>query len=678
MEICWLGNGVKRMKNFRRLLLLLVLTLCGLMTAVDAEAKVKVKSVKVKSNYGKIVHVGKGKKVRVSVQVKVRPNRSSYKGVRYRSKNKRIAKINSIGQVKGMRLGKTRVYAISKKNKKKRASITVKVVKPLKKILFSENEKTIKTGESFQIKKRVIPSDTGFKKVVWSSSATSVAKVSSGGNVTAVAPGIARITAKAVDGSGTKAVCQVKVESPETVNITGVRALSRNTVRVTFDQPVVLDQSKFNLMGKTSDAADYNTNYEIKRIRNYGNQTYDLRIADRYSIEKNSHIRVTVNSLPGNGTKSFQAEVLFIRDGTPENVYVCGITDRYIKPVTFDLSDYGCGSLRYQIGSLPDGVSYKICGNKILFTGKANRSYFGKTTVISAVDELDNETTANIYWYIGSGDSVVGYADERTLVSGEEISEEKGKILHVMGGSGEYQYTFYGLPNGIQGSETTGALSGTALSTGNYHVKIEVQDKNDSSRKIVIPLKIQIENGFNISGTVYDSQGLPVQNMTVTFQSRTGNNTYTGKTDENGSYCLRVATGVYDGIASANAKDTVLDDIFELSVTADNRIDFYPECYRVNLSLDADGYSLKNEYWRSNIDEEACYEGQSAIYVLPGTYDIYREAFREDEETGKKKRYLIHAVFTVTNSSLQVEPQVSEVTEEEEDDQNEEAVDNVQ
>lgn len=658
--------------------MILFLVACGLMTTADAEAKIKVKSVKVKSNYGKIVHVGKGKKVSISVQVKVRPNRSSYKGVRYKSKNKRVARINSIGQVKGVRRGTTRVYAISKKNKKKRASIMVKVVNPLKKIIFKEKEKTIKTGESFQIKKSVVPSNTGFKGMVWSSSASSVAKVSPEGKVTAVAPGNAKITAKAVDGSGTKAVCQVKVESPDTVNITSVRALSRNTVRVSFDQPVVLESSRFSLSGKTSDDGDYNTNYEIRRIRNYENQTYDLRIADRYSIEKNSYVRVTVNTLPGNGKKSLQVKALFIREETPENAYVTGETGKYIKPFTFDLSDYGCGSVLYQIGSLPEGITYKICGNKITFTGKTATPYFGKTTVISATDELAHEIKANIYWYIGSGDSIVGYADDLTLVGGEGITEEKGTPLHVIGGSGEYEYAFNGLPDGIQGNEATGALSGKSLSAGEYAVKIGVQDKNDRSRTIVIPLKLKVETGFNIFGTVYDSQGMAVPEMTVTFQSRSGHNSYMVKTDQNGNYCVRAATGVYDGIVSANVKDTVFDDIFELSVTADNRIDFYPDCYRINLSFDVEGYSLEDSYWKSNADEEVSYEGKTVIYVLPGTYDIYTEAFREDEVTKKKTRYVLHAGFTVTNSCLQVEPQVSEVIEKEEENNDEEAGDNAE
>ena len=278
----YMENGVEKMKKFRKLLLILFLVLCGMITASEAGAKVKVKSIKVKSNYGKIVHVGKGKQVRVSVQVKVKPNRSSNKGVRYQSKNKRIARINSIGQVKGIKLGTTRVYAISKKNKKKRASIMVKVVKPLKKILFKEKDKTVKTGESFTIKKSVVPSDSGFKKVVWSSSASSVAKVNSAGKVTAVAPGTAKITAKAVDGSGTKGVCNVKVESPDTVNMTEIKALSSNTVRVTFDQPVLLDKSQFSLSGKTSDAGEYNRNFTVRRIRNYENKTYDVRITDGY------------------------------------------------------------------------------------------------------------------------------------------------------------------------------------------------------------------------------------------------------------------------------------------------------------------------------------------------------------------------------------------------------------
>lgn len=668
MKLEWCSH----MKKFREVLICLVLFAALFAAVTTAEAKVRVKKVRIKSNYGKIVHVGKGKKVRVSSSVQVRPNRSSYKKVRYKSKNKRIARINSIGEVRGVRFGTTRVYAISRKNKKKKASIKVRVVKPLKKIILKEKKKTVKVGERFEIKKSVVPSNSGFKRVVWSSSVPSVAKVSSAGVVSALSPGNAKITAKAVDGSGTKAVCSVKVESLDTVNIASVRALSYNTVRVSLDRELPLEKDKFELSGKISVTGDYNRSLKIKTMRNHGNRTYDLQVKRGYSIQKNSMIRVSVPGLPGNGVKSMEAEALFIKEGTPKDVYVTGEAGTYIDPLEVDLSQYGCGSLVYQIGSLPDGITASVSNNTIVFRGKTGKSYFGKTTVISAIDELGKESKVNVYWYIGAADSLVGYAENRSLVFGEEISGEKAEFLHMAGGSGKYEFTFSGLPAGMQGDRETGVLSGTPQGVGEYTVRVTVADKDDNSRKIVVSASVKVETGFNLYGTLYDSQGFVMPGVKVSFQDQMGLNRYTAVTDANGIYRLRVVGGIYDGIASANQKDVVLDDIYELAVEGDSVVDFYPECYRVNLYFDQSGYVLEEKLWSSNADKDAVYEGEDILYVLPGTYDIMTSATRVNETTGEKEKFVLRAVFTVGQSAVNATVSGEKVLPEEKPDEKEE------
>lgn len=645
-------------------MMFLFLLFCVLFSAMWAEAKVKVQSVKVKSNYGKIVHVGKGKKVRVTVSVKVRPNRSSWKGIRYRSKNKRIAKVNAIGQITGRKLGTTRIYAISKKNKKKRSSIKVKVVKPLKKIILRETEKTLKIGETFTVKRTVVPSDSGFKRLRWNSSAPSVVKVSSTGVVTAVAPGNAKVTAEAVDGSGTKAVCEIKVQSADTVNISSVKALSSNTVRVTFDREVPLEKSAFGVTGKTNAFGGYNRCYKVLRMRNYGNTTYDLRIQQGSTIEKNSFIRVSVNGLPGNGVKYLEASVSFVKESAPPDKYVMGDAGDYIDPVEFDLSRYGYGSLVYHVGSLPEGIQYEIKDNTIVFSGRTSRSYYGKTTTITATDEMENEISANVYWYIGSDDTMVGYADGISLTAGEKLEEEKGNVLHVTGGSGQYKYEFSGLPQGIEGDSETGQLSGSCQITGEYKVKVTIEDKGDKSRKITVSLELGIESGFNIFGRVSDSQGQGMSGITVWFEDETGRNSYTAVTDMDGNYSLRAVKGVYQGKAVTNQQDLIWDDIYAFSLGADSRIDFFPECYRVKINYD-EAFTLGGKMWYSAKDKSVGYDGDGVIYVMPGKYDIYTTAFKIDKDTGKEIKYILRAEFTVLDTGISTETEAVVIKKEE-------------
>ena len=63
----------------------------------------------------------------------------------------------------------------------------------------------------------VLPDDADNKEVAWTSSDEAVATVSTDGLVTGVAAGSCVITCSAIDGSGVKTECQVKVKGPDTL-----------------------------------------------------------------------------------------------------------------------------------------------------------------------------------------------------------------------------------------------------------------------------------------------------------------------------------------------------------------------------------------------------------------------------------------------------------------------------
>lgn len=78
-------------------------------------------------------------------------------------------------------------------------------------ITLSPNVKELIVGDTFQLKARALPfdADCGYE---WASSDISVADVDDKGNVTAVSPGTASITAKADDGSEVTSSCKVTVK----------------------------------------------------------------------------------------------------------------------------------------------------------------------------------------------------------------------------------------------------------------------------------------------------------------------------------------------------------------------------------------------------------------------------------------------------------------------------------
>ena len=219
---------------------------------VSAAKKVNVKKVTVESSISgnkKTVYVAKGKKVKLKATVKVTPNKKKNKGVKYVSKSKKIATVDKKGVITGKKAGTTKITVTSVKNKKKKATITVKVTKaPVKKVTMSKKKATIKLGDSLTLKAKVKAGKGACKNVVWKTSKKKVATVTKKGVVKAVGAGTATITAKAIDGSGKKATCKVTVQ--DSVNLGAMDVLNAQTITFSLDraQQLTVDQISFMTM----------------------------------------------------------------------------------------------------------------------------------------------------------------------------------------------------------------------------------------------------------------------------------------------------------------------------------------------------------------------------------------------------------------------------------------------
>ena len=156
-------------------------------------------------------------KVKVSVK-SVKPSKAS-KSVTYKSSNKKIATVTSKGVVKGKKKGTVKITAISKKNKKVKARIKIKV-KDLKasSVKLNTTAKTVASGKTTTLK-ATVKGATGFynQGVTWKSSNTKVATVTSKGVVKGISAGQATITATEKGGSK-KATCLITVTEPVKVD----------------------------------------------------------------------------------------------------------------------------------------------------------------------------------------------------------------------------------------------------------------------------------------------------------------------------------------------------------------------------------------------------------------------------------------------------------------------------
>lgn len=185
--------------------------------SIDSQAASKKKAVKSISitNLETKTLVLKPKKT-FKLKTKVKVSGKVSKKVTYSSSNKKVATVSKTGKIKAVKKGTAKITVKSAANKKKKVTIKVIVGTPVKKVTLNKKSAKAYVGDTIKLKATISPKKPSVKKLKYSSSNTAVAKVSSKGVVTCLAEGKAKITVKATDGSGKKAVCNVTVQKKTT------------------------------------------------------------------------------------------------------------------------------------------------------------------------------------------------------------------------------------------------------------------------------------------------------------------------------------------------------------------------------------------------------------------------------------------------------------------------------
>ena len=143
-------------------------------------------------------------------KIKIYPELASNKSVTYTSSNTDICTVDENGVITGVHWGSATVTVKTKDNSKTAIlNVNVKADIPFA-VYLSETEKTLIPGGSFTLTETVDAPVAMDKYVSWSSSNEAVATVDSLGNVLAIAPGEAFITATTRLG-GKTASCKVTV-----------------------------------------------------------------------------------------------------------------------------------------------------------------------------------------------------------------------------------------------------------------------------------------------------------------------------------------------------------------------------------------------------------------------------------------------------------------------------------
>lgn len=147
-----------------------------------------------------------------TVTATITPSDATTKDLSWSSSNTSVATVNN-GVISGKSAGTAIVTCIAKDGSKKSAKCTVTVKQGVTKITLNKTNATVGVGNTIQLTATVSPDNASNKSVTWTSANSSVASVSSTGQVKGVGTGTTIITCQSNDGTGTKAQCTVTVSA---------------------------------------------------------------------------------------------------------------------------------------------------------------------------------------------------------------------------------------------------------------------------------------------------------------------------------------------------------------------------------------------------------------------------------------------------------------------------------
>lgn len=641
---------------------------------VPANAAVKVKKVTVASSLSgdkKTVVVAKGKSVKLATTVTVKPNKKANKKVSYSVKNKKIATVTKKGVVKGKKAGTTKVTVTSLKNKKKKAVITVKVMKSaVKKVTMNTKKAALNVGQTLKVKTTVKAGKGACKTLAYTTSKKKVATVSKKGVVKAVGVGSATITAKAIDGSGKKATCKVTVTSPvvglvEPVNLASMNILNKGTITFALDHPLALTADQISVKKKRNAAGTYNNALKMASMTTADNVNYTIRL----DLDRNSYITIEdivqleIPALTGT-TKSLEAIYKEQASAyTDEETSFWYAQSYALKSFSFG-DTYGYS--RYAISALPAGLTAQEEAGGL--TVKGAPSAVGSTdATMTAVDEFGNTLTKTIHFIVYDGNTLVATASPvYQLIGTEEV--EMSSTIDSRGGSGEDVYTVISDPSNIVTNKredgilrasydinaTSSMVYVAVKAAGTYVVTVRVSSGREPSQYTDVDVVFHVKQGIYVSGVLRDAYGNAVSRGSVTFENNDKNSKYCAYASDSYYYMSKYKTLIEPGVYDITGHYSYYKDSSDC--TSSTQCLYAQSCMTDGIECDitlSDLYKVTipiSDYndsyaWRYNgikVGETNCFSTQTETYydelfLKNGTYTL--ESKVTDWSSGKRTIY---------------------------------------
>ena len=505
----------------------------SMLTIPDAEVSAatgKVKSVAVTNLPAKQLTLKKGKSFTLKTKVSVSGKKVS-KAVTYKTSNKKVATVNAKGKITAKKKGTATITIYSKADKKKTCKIKVTVGTPVTKVKLNKTKANLNVGKSLTLKTTLSPKKPSNKGIIWKSSNTKIATVTSKGVVKAKKAGMVKITATAKDGSGKKAVCKITVKKTETVNpkpddpkqeeptpetpldIKSMKIVQADMMEVTFTKATALTAADFNVWAKRYENADYLKKYTVSQVTTTDSITYKVYITGDMVFGKGLYIKVEIPKLQLSKECVYMEETYNIENSVTLS-YKVGAT---VKDTRQRL---GTGYANYSISGLPAGIQYEVtteATKQVMEFSGSPRKAGVYNSVLVYEDEIGSKYRLTIRWII---------YDENNLIV---CDKEEGALntnwsslftpVYAYGGSGSYTYE-------IIRAESDSAIlnnckivadldkiniNATGIASGVYKIRIRVTDKNDATKTGTGTLTFTIVDAYYIRGIVRDANGDPIE-----------------------------------------------------------------------------------------------------------------------------------------------------------------------
>ena len=469
------------------------------------------------------------------INATVLPEKAHDASVTFSSADEKIATVDAKGNIKGISKGETKITVQSVQNPAVKLQVTVKVKRAVSGITLDAVEKTVFSGESFNLTATLAPADANDLSVKWTSSDESVARVNTKGGVTALKGGVAIITATSND-SGKTAQCKVTVrQSPESITLskqsmslninTSFKLTATVLPETTYNKDITFTSSDETVAKVDKDGtvtALKTGECTIKAVASDGKTMAECKVKVVVLVEKIT-LNTTAFSLKKGQSSTIKATV------TPENA-----TD---KAVTWTSSDETVATVDKN-----GKVTSLKAGKTVIRATSSTQGVFAECTVNVKVDSTSvSFKDKEIVLYCGDTKALTAEVlPKDNTNSGLTWTSDNEKVATVKDG------TVTALTAGTATITVKTADSGvtaTCKVTVKKHTEGISLNKNSGTVYVGKTLKLtatvtpEDATNKNVIWTTSDSVVATVKNGTVTAL-RSGTAVITAKTEEGDFYAV--------------------------------------------------------------------------------------------------------------------------------------------